>query len=1033
MTFIKDKEMNLHEEDILQTKPYAESLKNTILNAPTPFNIGLYGEWGSGKSSIISTVQKELENSENPKIKFVVYDAWKYANDSFRRMFLKTLQEELKFDGSELFDSFYQNTTQDKKIEQKFNWKYLLLILVFGFGSILLTFFFFKTDNQSTIITLQSILTIMTALIAFFKNAFVDYKLTISKPAMFAPEQFEDAFKEIVTWSFHQKNLLPPYKWIKEKSIFEKPIEKLIIIIDNIDRCDRKTAYDLLTNIKNFVSEDQKIIFLVPVDDEALKRHMQEHNKENGKEADEFLRKFFNTTVKIKHFQPRDLFEYADSLNQKYNLGFNPDTINIVAKEYASNPRRIIQLFNNLTIELKALESKHQSEFCEKNQSLIAKLLIIREEWANIFKKITEQPHLFKEHIEIAYDKEEKNEKLEFERFKQFMQKTRAIGSDILTIEKIVLNITNESTLSTELISLVELGERENLLPELEKNNNYQKIVNFAVEELRKSYERNILSSSSNSLVLLSNLNNFKELDASTLRNIAGFFHDTSKIKNILEQLIAENVDIVVKFIETNRLNKLEYLHTLIFNQLTKEWHTTRKIDDKPKAIWLDGFISFINNTGNENTIKNNIFQDVFFNLYMTRFPLITLQSINLSKINLLPTKHIIDYLISTTIDPIDIDICHEYQELLYLGEQGLLTHENMEKLFLKIKPNFSVNTQAQNPQEEKQRLIDNIFTNIKACTILVEKVTPKSFDCKDIIGYIQEFSKAFQIIQTSNPRVILQFNLLQDISTSESYQNQLLYFYISIYKLTLGHSSILNHIVSLVNQHPKLKDNLNNDLYQITSSYQIKIEPFFNYLIKQNEINKELFNLYEKLFIEENVQKNYQDQLKLKFSTLINQLISESNQDIGTLLINLNSNKFISGLLTEIITSKSTDEMMKLPPIFKQIAYDNLCTHDTIFDYEDDLEAIKDISSFSSKYNSCILKIVKSKLLNSTKVPDAIEIINVMKDLSEDQKQEILRELKAQRKHETHGEEVKALIKKLSPQRITKSTPTTPLTTPVA
>ncbi len=48
MNFIEDKEIGLSEEnDILETKRYAESLKDTILSAPTPFNIGLYGEWGS--------------------------------------------------------------------------------------------------------------------------------------------------------------------------------------------------------------------------------------------------------------------------------------------------------------------------------------------------------------------------------------------------------------------------------------------------------------------------------------------------------------------------------------------------------------------------------------------------------------------------------------------------------------------------------------------------------------------------------------------------------------------------------------------------------------------------------------------------------------------------------------------------------------------------------------------------------------------------------------------------------------------------
>lgn len=137
MNFIEDKEIGLNEEnDILETKRYSDSLKETILNAPTPFNIGLYGEWGSGKSSIIKTAQTQLESNKEQKIKFVIYDAWKYANDSFRRMFLKTLQEQLKFDGTDLFESFYRNKTQDTEINPKLNYKSLgitivLLILTF--------------------------------------------------------------------------------------------------------------------------------------------------------------------------------------------------------------------------------------------------------------------------------------------------------------------------------------------------------------------------------------------------------------------------------------------------------------------------------------------------------------------------------------------------------------------------------------------------------------------------------------------------------------------------------------------------------------------------------------------------------------------------------------------------------------------------------------------------------------------------------------------------------------------------------------
>ena len=54
MNFIEDKELNLKKEgnDLLNGKSYSETLKQIIQNTPKKgtFCIGLFGEWGNGKS-----------------------------------------------------------------------------------------------------------------------------------------------------------------------------------------------------------------------------------------------------------------------------------------------------------------------------------------------------------------------------------------------------------------------------------------------------------------------------------------------------------------------------------------------------------------------------------------------------------------------------------------------------------------------------------------------------------------------------------------------------------------------------------------------------------------------------------------------------------------------------------------------------------------------------------------------------------------------------------------------------------------------
>ena len=117
INFIPDEEIDLNTEDLLETKTYANTLKEMILSSAPKCTIGLFGRWGTGKSSIIKTVKEELENEEyetNQKIKFIIYDAWKYSGDSFRRTFILRLQEELNPNRSYDNDVLYHDKSGRK-------------------------------------------------------------------------------------------------------------------------------------------------------------------------------------------------------------------------------------------------------------------------------------------------------------------------------------------------------------------------------------------------------------------------------------------------------------------------------------------------------------------------------------------------------------------------------------------------------------------------------------------------------------------------------------------------------------------------------------------------------------------------------------------------------------------------------------------------------------------------------------------------------------------------------------------------------
>ena len=388
--FIPDREIVLSKDtDLLNTSIYANNLVDLIKSAPQGqvFNIGLFGSWGSGKSSIIATAKEQLISSKDLKVKFVTYDAWKYANDSFRRMFLFEVQKELGFKRTPLMERFYQNSNQDVDVKNQISpLKVWLMVAISIIVLLVVSLLNIEIEYK---ISIYSIFALLSVLIGILTGCFNQLKVAISKPFMFAPEQFEQCFQEMMEEALKPNIIQRAFQFITRNPdcISHK---KIVIVIDNIDRCNSEQSYNLLTDIKTFLCDERfNIVFVIPVDDEALRKHIlnKSHNNntdECARDKEEFLRKFFNVTLRIKPHQPTEMYEFAQKLNTKYSLGFNSATINIASKEYAKNPRRVIQLFNNLSAEL----ANYDDAFASKYETLICKILIIREEYNDFYQEL---------------------------------------------------------------------------------------------------------------------------------------------------------------------------------------------------------------------------------------------------------------------------------------------------------------------------------------------------------------------------------------------------------------------------------------------------------------------------------------------------------------------------------------------------------------------------------------------------------------------------------------------------------------------
>lgn len=453
--FLIDKEIDLNNSDFLKTKIYADNLSKIINNVEPNkvFTIGLFGNWGTGKSSIIKTSQQDFDEN---KIKFVTYDAWQYVNDSFRRMFLLKLREELKYEESDLMSKFYKNESTDIGETYKFNWKNIpisIIVLSVLFVGCVISILCIGDTSWKTGLTVSATISFASLVYTILQGFILKLKISVTKPHLFAPEQFEECFKEIVSNSLSKSNRL--LKWIKRNNSVQN-LEKLVVVIDNIDRCSNEVAYNLLTDIKTFFgSEPFSIVFVIPVDDEALKKHIINNSRMDldfDKEKEEFLRKFFNVTLRIKPYAETDMYSFAKLVCEKSEIAFKLETINVASKEYAKNPRRIIQLFNNLLAEM----NYYDADFIQKNETLICCVLIIREEYPLYYDKIINSPKIFNE--------ENQEEKENVKRFMRIAQ--TALGKvEIFDLSKVLTNSYHQfDDIATDVKDAIDTFNTEKIL-----------------------------------------------------------------------------------------------------------------------------------------------------------------------------------------------------------------------------------------------------------------------------------------------------------------------------------------------------------------------------------------------------------------------------------------------------------------------------------------------------------------------------------------------------------------------------------------
>ncbi|WP_421077596.1 P-loop NTPase fold protein [Methanothermococcus sp. Ax23] len=265
-----------------------EGFKNKILHNHKI--IALYGNWGSGKSSIIRTLIEKFDESRNFDENAEIKRLWESFKD-FIHIFRPSIEKHesilcIKFDAWE-----YENEE---------NISYALLCHIVNE----------LEKNADVKFGIRAI-----------KNEVLKSGAVVLKSVGVSVEHFnfnfnfecdsEEKYKEV-------ENLKNGLNKISE--ILSENNKRLIVFIDELDRCERENILKFLSSLKLFFTSGGNINYICAVDKEAVAEAL-EHKYNDGKKAEEYLEKIFNFS-----FNMPKKFNNVEKFIRQYEY-FNNDEI----------------------------------------------------------------------------------------------------------------------------------------------------------------------------------------------------------------------------------------------------------------------------------------------------------------------------------------------------------------------------------------------------------------------------------------------------------------------------------------------------------------------------------------------------------------------------------------------------------------------------------------------------------------------------------------------------------------------------------
>ncbi len=420
---------NIAQKDYLGFEVHANLIKG-LVDEPgmLPITIGVFGDWGSGKSSIMETlkVRYDEEHKTDKSIVCLQFNGWIFEGyDDAKAALISSILE--CFQNRK---SFGQKTVNKaRKLAKSVNW-----MRVLGFG----------VKNIATPLISASLTggaTLAPQIFNWFQNLISDPKQIAEKIKDVDIDDIRKKyFKENPSISIEEQyQMVRQFRQDFKELLDEAKIQKLIILIDDLDRCLPDRIIDNLEAIKLFLNVENTA-FVIGADPRIVRdaiRHRykelisRDENSENGRVVIDYLEKLIQIPYTLPKLSDSEVETYItllfcedllenDELNAVHNafkefrgkdrysiFGVEQVTASItdtntikklkeqiglisrlsplIAGNLDGNPRQIKRFLNTFMLRKKLAEVAQIADF---RDDILAKLMILEYAEPNLFTEL---------------------------------------------------------------------------------------------------------------------------------------------------------------------------------------------------------------------------------------------------------------------------------------------------------------------------------------------------------------------------------------------------------------------------------------------------------------------------------------------------------------------------------------------------------------------------------------------------------------------------------------------------------------------